>query len=179
MPPFYQAEAPYRREPANGCILDLTLSVTRFAMFFGARILERTCVMTDTSSFFGEAIPAIKFKDIGDTVSGRVVEKEMRQQTDMDGELKNWPDGRPMMMVVLTLEIQEPTEDDPGTRNLFIRGFMQNAFRTALKEAKLRDITDGMYVSVQYSSQDTPKRRGQEGAKQFIVKVSDQDEPPF
>ena len=53
---------------------------------------------------------AFKFEQIGDTVKGKVVRAEKRQQTDPDGGLKTFPSGDPMMQLVITLELDDGTE---------------------------------------------------------------------
>ena len=129
--------------------------------------------MTDTSGFFGTAVPSVEFMKHGDTATGRVTEKEIRQQVNFEtGALQNWPDGRPKLMVVLTLEVGPETEDDPGTRRLFVRGLMQPAFVEAVKAAGLRDVSLGDYVQVEYTGTRPPSRRGLEGAKEFKAQVS-------
>jgi len=135
---------------------------------------------TDTSSFFGTLIPAIKFETIGDKYTGQVIDKELRQQTDLDtGELQFWNDGRAKMMAVLTLQVQDPTEEDDGKRNLFVRGLMQQAFREAVKEAHKPDLMVGDYITVEFTGEQAPARKGLNGMKEFKVEVKDQSEPPF
>ena len=134
----------------------------------------------DTSSFFGTLIPALKFETVGDKIEGRVIDKELRQQTDLDtGELQFWNDGRAKMMAVITILVQEPTEEDDGKRNLFVRGLMQQSFREAVKEAHKPDLMVGDYISVEFTGEQPPTRKGLNGMKEFKVEVEDQSEPPF
>jgi hypothetical protein len=137
-------------------------------------------VASDTSSFFGTGIPAIKLEVVGDKVSGQVADKELRQQTDLDtGELLFWNDGRAKMMAVVTIQTEEPTEEDDGRRNLFVRGLMQQAFREAIKEAKKQDLSIGDWLTVEFTGERAPTRKGLNGMKEYAVKITDKEEPPF
>lgn len=134
----------------------------------------------DTSGFFGGSIPAVKFESPGDKVTGKVLSKELRQQTDFDsGKLLNWPDGRPKMQAILTLQVGQPTEDDDGIRNLYVRGYMQRALVDAVRAKKLRDVTEDMWVTVEYTGDDEPTKKGLNGAKLYKAEVRTTDEPPF
>lgn len=85
----------------------------------------------------GGGAPAVKWSDenripqIGKTVKGTVVEVEVGQQRDMEGNLKFWPkkpgetEEKPMEQLVITLQTDErdaSIEDDDGIRRIFARG---------------------------------------------------------
>jgi len=126
----------------------------------------------DTSDFFGAAIPGVKFGNPGDSVTGVVTAKEPRQQTDpKTSALLYWPDRRPKMMVIVTLLVQDATEDDPGVRNLYVRGYMQQAIRDALREEKMADLAIGSTLQVTFTGTDPPKG-SIEGAKRYVAKVT-------
>ena len=127
----------------------------------------------DTSGFFGGGIPAVKFEKHGDKVSGQVIEKELRQQTDFDtGKALYWTDGSPRMQVVVTLQVAEATDEDEGLRNLYVRGLMTNAVRDALRTAKQRDLNIGHFLTVEYTGDGKPARKGVSGAKQYKAHVA-------
>jgi hypothetical protein len=133
----------------------------------------------DTAGFFGGGVAAAKFESHGDKVIGKVTEKELRQQTDFDtGKPLTWNDGSPRMQLVVTLQIAEPTEEDEGLRNLYVRGQMTRAIRDALKDAKVKDLSTGHTVTVEYIGDDKPARKGVSGAKQYKASV-DTDRAPF
>src|ERR1700691_1395917 len=115
---------------------------------------------TSTAAFFGGSIPAVKFETIGDKIQARVTGKELRQQSDFDaGRLLTWPDGRPKLQVVLTIVLapnQRDDGEDDGVRNLYVRGYMQNDFVTAVKAAKLTDVPIGAEITVELVSIDPP-----------------------
>lgn len=134
----------------------------------------------DTSSFFGSTIPSIKLETIGDKISGQIIDKELRQQTDLDtGELLYWPDGRAKQMAIITMQVQEPSEEDDGRRNLFVRGLMQAAIRDAVKEAHKTDLIIGDWLTVEFTGERTPTRKGLNGMKEYAAKITDKEEPPF
>ena len=137
--------------------------------------------MTDSSSFFGSAIPSATFADIGDEVRGKIIQVEIRDQRDMDtGEILTWADGRVKQMAVVLLETHEPAdEDDSGYHNLYVRGFMQNDIRAALREIHHRGgLENGMWISVTLHTIDAPRRRGMKGARHFVAEVWQSDETP-
>jgi len=126
----------------------------------------------DTSSFFGTSITAVKFEKIGDFVQGEVLDKELRQQTDSKtGRLRSWPDGRPKLVVVITLQVEEPEEDDDGQRNLYVRGYMQKAVIDALKALHLKDVVPGMHLKITFKRQDDPAKTDQDGAKHYAAEI--------
>jgi len=140
----------------------------------------------DTSAFFGGSIPSVKFSSTGDTVLGKVIERELRVQTDIDDPTITlyWdPDTRqrPKMQLVATLETHEPDEtdeNDTGLERLYIKGYMQNDFTNALRKARMRDLTPGTWVQVEFASEDAPKRRGMSGARHYKVEVWPANAPP-
>ena len=74
--------------------------------------------------FAGSGAVSAKFDYPGDTVTGKIVSADVRQQTDMDsGEPLFWPDGKPRNQLVLALQTSEQDSDeDDGRRSVYIRG---------------------------------------------------------
>jgi hypothetical protein len=123
----------------------------------------------DTSDFFAQGVKSFAFENEGDTVTGVIVHKELRQQTDVDtGKALFWDDGRPKMQVVthLQTELAEDEEDD-GLRALYIRANLRAAVVEALKAAKADDLEIGGTLTVTYVSTDAPKRKGFSGRKNY------------
>jgi hypothetical protein len=108
-------------------------------------------------------VPAAKFETIGTVVKGVIVAADVTQQTDIStGQPKNWPDGNPMMQVVVTLQTDQRdanVDDDDGTRRLFVRGQMQAAVRDALRKAGAK-LEVGGTLAVQYEADEPAKQRG-------------------
>lgn len=137
--------------------------------------------MSDSSSFFGSAIPSVSFDTVDDEVRGKIISVEIRDQRDMEtGEVLTWADGRVKQMAVVLLETHEPAnEDDSGYHNLYVRGFMQNDIRGALRAIHVRGgLENGMWISVKLDSIDPPRRRGMKGARHFAAEVWTADETP-
>jgi hypothetical protein len=124
----------------------------------------------------GTGVPAAKFDTIGKTVAGRITEEpELRQQTDFDtGAPKVWDNGDPMMQLVVVVATDErdpALEDDDGSRRLYIRGNLQQAVANAVRAAKSK-LEVGGTLSVTYTGDDEPKRRGMSGAKRYTATYS-------
>jgi hypothetical protein len=151
----------------------------------------------DTSDFFGGVNPSFSFEVEGDKARGIIVAKELRNATriltDEYGNKKTiidrWSDGRPKKVAILTLR----TLDDQLV-NLWVRGYMQDAFRDALQAIGLRDVQIGADVRSTWTSTDKPTQKGHNGARHYTVdyaqpgerladmldeKVKTTDEPPF
>jgi hypothetical protein len=67
--------------------------------------------------------PGFKFENVGDHVHGTVVKVEEVQQRTMEGELKTWSDGNPMMQCVVTLARDGNHED---LVRVFLKGSKSN-----------------------------------------------------
>jgi hypothetical protein len=96
--------------------------------------------------------PALKFTEVGTTHKGRIVAKEARQQTDYTtGDAKFWPNGDPMLEVVITLDVG----GEEG--RLFARGQMLNAVRQAIREAGATTLEPGGTLAVQFTHEEPNK----------------------
>ena len=85
----------------------------------------------------GQGGSSFPFENIGDSVTGTILDLEEVQQTDLDsGEPKAFPNGQPMMMFRLTLqtELQDDPADD-GVRSLYLRGSRKSASKSSLAAA--------------------------------------------
>jgi hypothetical protein len=111
----------------------------------------------------------------GTTYAGEILNKRLRQQTDVtSGALKTWQDGSPMMQLVVTIQLEDDDEHwdhedeaDDGRRNLYVRYKMADAVREAVKEAEADKLEIGGWLSVTYTGDAKPARRGVSGAKLF------------
>lgn len=113
-----------------------------------------------------------QFKKHGDQVDGYITSAEVRQQTDYDtGAPMTWDDGRPRNQLVVTLETQlREDDDDDGLRRLYVRGQMTRAVADAVRKTGEPGLRLGGRLFVRYVSDDEPKRKGMQGAKQYIAK---------
>lgn len=107
--------------------------------------------------------PALKFPDIGTTHKGRVLAKEARQQTDFStGKAKFWDDGKPMMEVVVTLDLGGEEEG-----RLFLRGQLLKAVREALRESGAQTLEVGGTLAVQFTHEEPSQTRGFNPSKHY------------
>lgn len=113
--------------------------------------------MTDANDLImgGGGPPTCKFPTIGTVHKGKIVHTDASQQKDpVNGDLKFWKDGSPMMQAILTLQTDErdpEVDDDDGQRRLFVAGkSMRDAIRQAVQAAGARSIEIGGTLAVQY-----------------------------
>lgn len=72
----------------------------------------------DIDDLISGGAAAYKFETIGDTCKGRVARADTQQQTDFGtGVPKTFPDGKPMMQIVVTV-----TQDDGEDAALYFKG---------------------------------------------------------
>src|SRR5229473_787191 len=108
------------------------------------------------------APPAAQFKDIGALVQGKIARIVLRQATDFDSkEPKWWPDGRPVMEPVITLE----TADGLATLYAGSSG-MREALREACRQAGI-GLRPGGQLAVRYTEDEPAKKRGMNGRKLY------------
>lgn len=129
---------------------------------------------------------SVKFPEPGAAVTGTIIEApRAEQQRDYStGEPKTWPDGNPMMMVVLTLATDQhktnPTDDpaDDGARTLYLRSKALTAVREAVRRAGATGIEVGGTLTVTYTGDGTPPKPGFKGPKLFTATYRTPDNPP-
>ena len=114
-----------------------------------------------------------KFPNIGDKVVGTVLGAETSQQTDIDGNLKTWDDGKPMMQIVVQLQTDDREDDeDDGIRKLYVKGNMLKAMQEVVRPHK--GLAVGGKLAVAYVGDGEQKRKGYSAPKLFKA----QYEPP-
>lgn len=124
--------------------------------------------------FGGSGAPGIKWAEVGMNkwVSGTVLDVQVRQSVDFETQTpETWPDGKPKMQVVLTLD--DGTEE--GCR-AFIQGHLFTATRDALRAAgEKAPKVGGKYAAAWVGEGDAP-RQGM--ARPRLFKVSYQPPSP-
>jgi hypothetical protein len=116
-----------------------------------------------------DSAPAAKFETIGDTVKGKVLSAEKRQQTDYGtGAPKFYDNGDPMWEVVITIASAD-ADDDDNRRRIFARGALLKAVREALKEAESK-LEVGGELTVRYTADGEPPKKGFNAPKLFKAK---------
>lgn len=122
----------------------------------------------------GGGVPSAKFDAIGTTVAGTITEQPtIQQQRDFDtGQPEFWDDGNPKYMLVVHLETKQrdpSVDNDDGTRALYVRSFLQKAIRDAVRLAGGDGLEPGGHLSVTYTGDGTPPRRGANAPKLYTA----------
>lgn len=125
----------------------------------------------DVSNFlFAGGAKAFQFNNFGDTVSGEVTNCEVRQQTSIEGELLSWPDGKPRMQLVITLQTKlKDNDDDDGLRTIYAKGgrfdvaegegsSMRDAIADAVRLLGAKSIDVGDELAVSFTGLGVAKR---------------------
>lgn len=123
---------------------------------------------------FGSAAPTVKFDTPGVTVTGRIVDRKVNQQTDFKtGELLTWPSGDPRMQLIVTLQTDQrdpSVDDDDGRRRLFVKGKrLTEAVRDAVKAAGVKKLEDGGTLTVTYVRDGVPENKGISPPKEYTA----------
>ena len=112
---------------------------------------------------------SFQFAHVGASVSGVIIDVGEQQQTDFESGLPAvWPDGKPKMMTVCTLQTElHEDQDDDGIRAVYLKGSAKPetqstmaAFLGAMRRAGLsKTIPDNTRLTLTYVG-DGPKARG-------------------
>jgi hypothetical protein len=109
-----------------------------------------------------------RFDNIGDTITGTILNLEMRQRTDIaTGDPLTWPNGDPQMQAVIAVQTTEQDdEDDDGIRVLYVKGSkkagsrsLHDAVATAAKTAG-KNLEPGGTLTVTYTGDEPSKTKG-------------------
>lgn len=121
---------------------------------------------------------SFSFDTIGSKVSGTITALEAAQQTDMDsGQPATWPDGKPKMQVIVTLDtgLEEEAGDD-GSRRIYLKGSKPDtslgAVRVAVKAAGASGLEVGGVLQLAYIGDGEPTKRGYSAPKQYAAKYT-------
>jgi diaminopimelate epimerase len=131
----------------------------------------------------GSNAKAFPFDNVGDTVSGVIIEMKKTQQTDMDtGKPTFWDNGDPKMMLRITLQTDLQTDDDDeGVRSVYLRGGNYTAASgkgtsslVAVKDAVRRSgsaegIQPGGKLTLQYSGNAAKTNKAYNPAKLYVA----------
>jgi hypothetical protein len=108
----------------------------------------------------GGGAPSFKFTNPGDTVTGKITDLKVVQQTTYNpaggpGEPKKWPSGDPMLQLNITLQttLRDPNiEDDDGRRRVYVDG---RRIRQAVTDAYTKAGAEGLDVGGTYTQKFT------------------------
>ncbi len=114
-----------------------------------------------------------KFEQIGDKVSGEILDLETRQATDINGTPKTFDNGDPIWEVIATLQTDEREDgDDDGKRKVAIGGSMKYASKRkavtdAVRAAGATAIEVGGTLALAYTGDGESTQRGMSPPKLF------------
>lgn len=111
--------------------------------------------VTANDLLMGSGAKSASFLEIGATITGRIsMEPKTAQQTDpKDNSPKTFPNGDPMMQVIVTLQTSQrdpAVEDDDGIRTVYVKSNMLKAIREAVKAAGAKGLEVGGTLTVTY-----------------------------
>jgi hypothetical protein len=136
---------------------------------------------TDPNAFLmGGGGRSAKFATIGDKIDGEITATEVTQQTDFtDGTPKTWPDGNPMMQLVITLQTDEREDDqDDGVRRVFAKGSARKAtttigaVRAAVQAAGAKTLEVGGRLQLAYTGDGVAPKAGLNAPKEYKAKYT-------
>lgn len=117
----------------------------------------------------GGGVPAAKFPNPGDTISGRIVappQAHQEREYDKDnpsapGKPKTYPSGDPIMAVYVDVatDLRDPSiDEDDGTRRFYIEGrYLKNDVRAAIRTASAPGLEVGGAITVTFTHREDPQ----------------------
>lgn len=119
----------------------------------------------------GGGITGAKFA-VGTVWKGQITAIDVNQQRDFKTkQLKTWPDGNPMMQVILTIQtdVRDPAvDDDDGRRRIFLGGKRIREAVTAARNATGAKLAVGGTIAVQCTGEE-PAEPGMNPAKLYVA----------
>ena len=124
--------------------------------------------MTDLASAIAASggAPSAFGKDtpVGTTVTGRIIEAQLRQVTNFEtGDPETWADGSPKQQVVVTIDTGVPVGDDGDTRvRIYIKwwGDQRRNLIAAIKNSGDTDLHPGGTFTATYTGDGEAPRKG-------------------
>ncbi len=146
--------------------------------------------MSETRSFDdilagGSGVPAAKFKEHGDKVSGALVGKDTQHKAKFNpsdpsdkSELQYFKSGDPVLELILDLQTEERKDsDDNGVRRVYVPFQMQQALQQAVSDAGIKNAAGkphlplGAHVDITHTH-SVPSKGGGSPRKEYKVVVS-------
>lgn len=121
-----------------------------------------------------------KDSQIGETVTGTVIDAEVRQSRDFDdNKLEFWDDNSPRLQLVVNIQTElrdapgEDGEEDTGVRSIYIKwwGVQRRALLTAIKKAGINDLTEGDTFTASFVGEEPGQDRKKSPTKLYEFEV--------
>jgi len=124
--------------------------------------------MTTTDPFLagGDSLPGVKFANVGDTITGQIIEARQVPDRDLEGNVRKWDNGDDRTVWVFDLDTDS---DGAADQSLWVRGNMFTAIKAALIEAGVS--TQGAVVKVTHHALGDPPKKGYHAPKLFECKA--------
>lgn len=115
-----------------------------------------------------------KNSQIGDTVTGEILDSEVRQSRNFDdNKLEFWDDGSPQLQLVINIQtdldegIDDEGQEDDGIRSVYIKwwGAQRKALLTAVKASGLSDLIPGSQFTASYTGDGEQKDKKKSAPK--------------
>lgn len=127
----------------------------------------------------GGGSKAARFDGIGVSVGGVIDDITAKQQTDFTtGEPKTWPNGDPMMQVLVRVQttLSEDADDD-GLRTIYVKGkSLTGAVRDAVRKAGAKGLEVGGTLTVTYTGDGVAERKGINPPKLYAAEYTPPDQ---
>ena len=120
----------------------------------------------------GPRQPIVKFDNIGDSVTGVLIDAEVAPITSPTGEVQTDKNGNPKQQIIYTLQTDErdaEIDDDDGKRRLYAKWAIQKAISECLADAGLgsNGLQEGGTLTVTHTSTQKASQRGYSDIKLY------------
>ena len=113
---------------------------------------------------------------VGDTVSGVIIDSEVRQSRDFDdNKLEFWDDGSPRLQLVINVQTDiRDDADDEGIRSVYVKwwGSQRKALLTAAKDAGVNDLAPGDTFTASYTGDGEQTDRKKSAPKLYAYGIT-------
>ena len=120
----------------------------------------------------GPRQPIAKFDNVGDSVTGTLVDAEVAPVTSPTGEAQLDKNGNPRQQIIYTLQTDErdaEIDDDNGQRRVFAKWAIQKAISTCLTDAGLSKtgLQEGGKLTITHTGTQKASQRGYSDIKLY------------
>ena len=124
--------------------------------------------MTTTDPFLagGDSLPAAKFPNVGDKVTGQILDARQVVDKDIDGVIQRWDNNDERKVWVFDLDTDE---DGVADHTLWVKGNMYTVVREALKTANVATV--GAKIRLTHHALGEPKKKGYNPPKLFTCEA--------
>lgn len=123
----------------------------------------------------GKSVPSISFKDakIGTSYTGTITDAEVAQVRNYEtGEPEFWEDGNKKVQIVVTLAtdyVDPSSEEDDGTRKVYLFGQKLAAAKAALKASGMSKLEIGTKFTITFESEKPASNKKYNNVKVYSI----------